>query len=264
MDEPLSDLDAQLRAELRTEITDLVKDVGATCVYVTHDQTEALTMADRVAILRRGVLQDVGAPTEVYTRPATLYVAAFLGQPRMNLVEAAVTTVFEDHVVLRLGDQELRLPWTHVRARPVARHHGERIVLGVRAEALTPVPVDTPGNVLHGRVRYLEHHGHESLAYVDVGAAVVVVDETAGPVVAASARGGIRRLFRRFGQGSTAVAERPPEPSAGRHHRQSGELTVRLAPYPPIGAGHPVTVAVDIDALHFFDGAGDRIDVGRR
>src|SRR5262245_28982057 len=79
MDEPLSNLDGGLRAELRTEISALVRELGVTTIYVTHDQAEALTMADRVAILRKGVLQDVGAPTQVYSRPGTLYVAAFLG-----------------------------------------------------------------------------------------------------------------------------------------------------------------------------------------
>ncbi|HEY1486457.1 MAG TPA: ABC transporter ATP-binding protein, partial [Micromonosporaceae bacterium] len=89
MDEPLSNLDSGLRSELRAEISSLVRELGVTTMYVTHDQTEALTMADRVAIMRRGVLQDVGTAAEVYGRPATLYVAAFLGSPRMNLIEAS-------------------------------------------------------------------------------------------------------------------------------------------------------------------------------
>src|SRR5918998_3304676 len=90
MDEPLSNLDSGLRAELRAELTSLVRELGVTTMYVTHDQAEALTMADRVAIMRKGVLQDLGTPTEVYGRPATLYVAAFLRAPRMNLLEASV------------------------------------------------------------------------------------------------------------------------------------------------------------------------------
>ena len=81
MDEPLSNLDSGLRAELRAEISSLIRELGVTTLYVTHDQAEALTMADRVAIIRKGVLQDVGTPAEVYSRPATLYVAAFLGSP---------------------------------------------------------------------------------------------------------------------------------------------------------------------------------------
>src|SRR5690606_3149572 len=90
LDEPLSNLDAGLRAELRIEISALCRQLGATSIYVTHDQSEALTMADRLAILSNGALQDVGTPTEVYNRPATSYVATFLGNPRMQLLEAVV------------------------------------------------------------------------------------------------------------------------------------------------------------------------------
>src|SRR5690349_2326338 len=181
MDEPLSNLDSQLRAELRAEISNLIRELGVTCVYVTHDQAEALTMADRVAILRKGVLQDVGTPTEVYGRPATVYVAGFLGNPRMSLMEATVGVALDRYVSLRLGDQELHIPWGDLRARAVAHYHGERIVIGMRPEALMPVSVDTPGDVLRGRIRHLEHHGHETLAFVDVGATAVVVDEMATP-----------------------------------------------------------------------------------
>src|SRR5690242_7036883 len=169
MDEPLSNLDSGLRAELRTEITGLTRELGVTTMYVTHDQAEALTMADRVAIMRKGVLQDVGTPTEVYGRPATLYVAAFLGAPRMNLLEASVFVHLERYIELNFGEQALYLPWNDIRARAVAHYHGERIVVGMRAEALTPVSPDVQGDVLRGRIRYLEHHGHESLAFLDIG-----------------------------------------------------------------------------------------------
>ncbi|GAA1033762.1 ABC transporter ATP-binding protein [Virgisporangium ochraceum] len=271
MDEPLSDLDTQLRTELRTEIVDLVKDLGATCVYVTHDQTEALTMADRVAILRRGVLQDLGKPTDVYTRPATLYVAGFLGQPRMNLIEATVVVSLDQHVALRMGAQELRLPWLHMQARMLARYHGERIAVGFRPEALTPVPPDTTDNVLHGRVLYLEHHGHESLAFLDVGATAVTIDETGygDPGTnrgrSRGVRGMLARLSGRGGRPAAASEEKAVERAgAGRHERARAELTIRLAPYPSIGVGHPVALAVDVTRLHFFDDAGMRIDLARR
>src|SRR5256885_1895321 len=193
-DEPLSNLDSGLRAELRAEISGLTRELGVTTLYVTHDQAEALTMADRVAIMRRGVLQDVGTPTQVYGRPATLYVAAFLGAPRMNLLEAQVYVHLDRHIALHMGEQTLYLPWTAIRARAVAHYHGERIVVGMRAEALTPVPIDTEGDVLRGRIRYLEHHGHESLAFLDIGAYAVVVDDIGGtpPEVTESRR--LRRV----------------------------------------------------------------------
>jgi ABC-type sugar transport system ATPase subunit len=159
MDEPLSNLDSGLRAQLRAEISSLVRELGVTTVYVTHDQAEALTMADRVAILRKGVLQDVGTPTEVYRRPGTLFVATFLGSPRMNLIEASVYVHLDRYIALHLGEQSLYLPWHDMRARQVAHYHGERIVIGVRSEALSPVASEATGDVLHGRVQFIEHQG---------------------------------------------------------------------------------------------------------
>ncbi|MGY3514953.1 ABC transporter ATP-binding protein [Micromonospora sp. PTRAS2] len=281
MDEPLSNLDSGLRAELRAEISALTRELGVTTIYVTHDQAEALTMADRVAIMRKGVLQDVGTPTQVYGRPATLYVAAFLGSPRMNLLEASVYVHLDRYVALNLGEQSLYLPWDDIRSRAVAHYHGERIVVGMRAEALTPVAPDTPGHVLQGRIRYLEHHGHESLAFLDIGATAIVVDEMGNRAEETS---GGQRGLRRFGQvmqrltGRSGDAEEAPAGSArsgggnrtsvlndpGRHHRRPAELAVRLAPYPAVSAGHPLAISVRMDALHFFDERGDRIDVGWR
>ena len=276
MDEPLSNLDSGLRAELRAEITGLTRELGVTTMYVTHDQAEALTMADRVAIMRKGVLQDLGTPTEVYGRPATLYVAAFLGAPRMNLLEASVYVHLDRYIALNLGEQALYLPWNDIRARAISHYHGERIVVGMRAEALTPVAPDTPGDVLQGRIRYLEHHGHESLAFLDIGATAIVVDELGGAVSEqASSGGALRRIggaLQRLtgGRDKVAVAEREEAEKAsvlsdpGRHHRRPAELAVRLAPYPAVSPGHPLAISVRMDALHFFDERGDRIDVGWR
>ncbi|WCN82022.1 ABC transporter ATP-binding protein [Micromonospora sp. LH3U1] len=277
MDEPLSNLDSGLRAELRAEISGLTRELGVTTVYVTHDQAEALTMADRVAIMRRGVLQDVGTPTQVYGRPATLYVAAFLGSPRMNLLEASVYVHLDRYVTLNLGDQSLYLPWNDIRSRAVAHYHGERIVVGMRAEALTPVAPDSPGDVLRGRIRYLEHHGHESLAFLDIGATAIVVDEMGAPLEPPPVG---QRGLRRFGSVMQRLTGKPVEaqevpsggggtqtsvlPDPGRHHRRPAELAVRLAPYPAVTAGHPLAVSVRMDALHFFDERGARIDVGWR
>ncbi|MGC4855463.1 ABC transporter ATP-binding protein [Micromonospora sp. DT4] len=276
MDEPLSNLDSGLRAELRAEISGLTRELGVTTVYVTHDQAEALTMADRVAIMRRGVLQDVGTPTQVYGRPATLYVAAFLGSPRMNLLEASVYVHLDRYIALNLGEQSLYLPWNDIRSRAVAHYHGERIVVGMRAEALTPVAPDSPGDVLRGRIRYLEHHGHESLAFLDIGATAIMVDEMGAPLDPPPVG---QRGLRRFGAVMQRLTGKPVEseevpnapsrttsvlPDPGRHHRRPAELAVRLAPYPAVTAGHPLAVSVRMDALHFFDERGARIDVGWR
>jgi multiple sugar transport system ATP-binding protein len=296
MDEPLSNLDSGLRAQLRAEISSLVRELGVTTIYVTHDQAEALTMADRVAILRRGVLQDVGTPTEVYRRPGTLFVATFLGSPKMNLVEAQVYVHLDRYVELHLGEQALHLPWNDLRARQVAHYHGEKIVVGFRAEAVSPVPFDAKGDVLHGRVHYLEHHGHESVAFVDVGAFAINLDEY-GPRPTGNghtARGSrVASMFRR-GARTEAPATSADEENGShtngvsghahahgraamgrhgrvdvaepttRHARTTAELAVRLQPYPSLRVGEPMSISVRLDQLHFFDPQGNRIDVGWR
>jgi multiple sugar transport system ATP-binding protein len=280
MDEPLSNLDTGLRAELRAEISGLTRELGVSTIYVTHDQAEALTMADRVAILREGVLQDVGTPTQVYNRPATLYVAAFLGTPRMNMLEANVYVHLDRYITLTFGEQALYLPWDDYRARAVAHYHGERIVVGLRPEALTPVAPGTPGDVLVGRIQFLEHHGHETLAYLDVGATAIVLEDM-GTTRPESALGNGR--LQRFGKLVSWLTRRSARPEGsdngrvsnedartsvlfdpGRHHRRPAELSIRLAPYPQITPGDSLSVAVSMDSLHFFDERGDRIDVGWR
>jgi multiple sugar transport system ATP-binding protein len=179
-------------------------------------------------------------------------------------------------VALKFGEQSLYLPWSDLRARQVAHYHGERIVVGMRAEALTPVAPDFQGDVLHGRIRYLEHHGHESLAFLDVGATAIVIDELAGKTARdpIEATGALRRfggaVQRLTGRGGAVTLERgEPESGSvlndlGRHARRPAELAVRLAPYPQISPGHALSVAVRMDSLHFFDERGDRIDVGWR
>jgi multiple sugar transport system ATP-binding protein len=288
MDEPLSNLDSGLRSELRAEISSLVRTLGVTTMYVTHDQTEALTMADRVAIMRRGVLQDVGSPSEVYNRPATLYVAAFLGSPRMNLIEASVRVSLDRHVALHIGGQTLYLPWHDIRARAISHYHGERIVLGIRAESLIPATSDTAENVLRGSVRYVEHHGHESLAYLDIGATAVTIDELRSPdgeedepprrkissvlrlaTGRAVALGGSRSVSRPTAPLDLSDSGGHPTSASvfgepGRRHRKPAEFVVRLAPYPNGGAGQNMAVSVRLDQTHFFDERGDRIDVGWR
>ncbi|WP_018351805.1 ABC transporter ATP-binding protein [Longispora albida] len=254
MDEPLSSLDSGLRAELRAEISAMVRELGITTLYVTHDQAEALTVADRVAILRRGVLQDLGTPSEVYSRPATMYVAALLGTPKINLLEAVVHAHLDSRVALRIGEQELDVPWADHRARALARYHGERIVVGIRSEALTPVAEGPVGATLRGRVRYVEHHGHETLAYLDIGAFAVQADDPGGPAVMPQPK---RWWQRRAAQVST-----PAEP--GRHQRKPAELAVRLAAYPALVTGEPMTIGVALGQLHFFDWSGTRIDSGWR
>jgi multiple sugar transport system ATP-binding protein len=183
-------------------------------------------------------------------------------------------------VTLTLGEQSLYLPWNDIRSRAVAHYHGERIVVGMRPEALMPVAENAGGDRLVGRIQFLEHHGHETLAYLDVGATAIVLDDTGPAAPAAPPAGGrlrdLRRLAGRLTRRGPAGAGAGDRPAAGgkapasvlydpgRHHRRPAEVAVRLAPYPRISPGQSLSVAVQLDALHFFDERGDRIDVGWR
>ena len=274
LDEPLSNLDSGLRAELRAEISSMVRSLGVTTVYVTHDQTEALTLADHIAVLNQGVLQDIGTPGRVYDKPATMFVAAFLGTPRITLLEAFVYVYLNSHVALRIGEQQLFLPWTDPRARELAHYHGESIVVGVRAEAVAPVAEARRGQSLRGAIRHLEHHGHESLAFIDIGATEIDVD-TDGVRHRAAAAVGARHarrtdtLFNRFldkvtGGGRAPAADPSENGHSGRHHLRPAELTVRLPPRVRAAAGENITIGLRLDLLHFFERRGNRIDVGWR
>ena len=168
----------------------------------------------------------------MYGRPATLYVAAFLGAPRMNLLEASVYVHLDRYIALNLGEQSLYLPWNDIRARAVAHYHGERIVVGMRAEALTPVAPDFQGDVLHGRIRYLEHHGHESLAFLDVGATAIVVDELAGKTAPDAGRADRRaQAVRRGAAAADRPRRRPAAVQAG--DSEPTQRAARPGPAPP-------------------------------
>jgi multiple sugar transport system ATP-binding protein len=281
LDEPLSNLDSGLRSQMRAEISATVRSSGVTTVYVTHDQTEALTLADRIAVMRGGSIEDIGAPGRVYDKPATMFVAAFLGTPRINLLEAWVWTDVDNRVSLRIGEQQIALPWNDPTARQLAHYHGERVIVGVRAEALVSVAEPLPDCTLRGRVRYLEHHGHESLAFVDIGAVEVEVDLTPPPQNpgAATKVAQLRRrsamtmrgLWKRSRQAVTGRETAEPEPQSehgssatGRHQRRSTGVVTRLPPRVKVARDDVINVGVRRELLHFFEPGGARIDVGFR
>jgi multiple sugar transport system ATP-binding protein len=151
MDEPLSNLDAKLRVSTRTQIADLQRRLGVTTVYVTHDQVEAMTMGDRVAVLKDGVLQQVGSPLEVYDRPANLFVAGFIGSPAMNLLEAAAVDGSA-----RIGGYEVAID------RVAAAAASGSITIGVRPEAWRIAP---EGAGLAVRVTVVEELGSDAYVY---------------------------------------------------------------------------------------------------
>jgi multiple sugar transport system ATP-binding protein len=269
MDEPLSNLDSALRSGLRAEISSLVRGLGVTTVYVTHDQTEALTMADRIAILRDGRLQQLGTPSQVYETPATTFVAAFLGTPRMNLLAATVHGYLDNRVIIDLGLQYLTIPWNDPRARDLARYHGEQIIVGLRAEAVQPVAPDSPG-ALRGSVRYSEHLGHETIAYLDIGASAAPgIDELTGvghrpppAEVTAIKRWRLRGLLPHRGDEAVGVAAPPEEETdagPGRHTQHPAEFALRLPPYAKVLDGETMSMRIDPEQLHLFDRRGRRI-----
>jgi multiple sugar transport system ATP-binding protein len=168
MDEPLSNLDAKLRAQTRLELVDLHRRVETTVVYVTHDQVEAMTMADRIAIMSAGRLQQVGTPQEVYEAPANLFVAQFIGTPPMNTVAGTFTTDGGAAVVVPGG----RVPVPAGLAHPP--EEGAPVVVGIRPEHL----VIAPDGPIEHQVRAVEWLGHECLVFGTVGEAPVVVRQT--------------------------------------------------------------------------------------
>ncbi|BAH51947.1 ABC transporter ATP-binding protein [Rhodococcus opacus] len=167
MDEPLSNLDAKLRTATRRELTDLHRKLGATFVYVTHDQVEAMTMATRIALLNNGGLEQVGTPEDVYDRPASVFVAGFLGSPAMNLLDARVRTV--NGTVIASAEGVTAPLWP-------GRTDGRDIVLGIRPEHLKVADPDEQAGVrLSVDVTSVENLGSEQVAYCEVGGATVCV-----------------------------------------------------------------------------------------
>ncbi|MGR9467329.1 ABC transporter ATP-binding protein [Rhizobium leguminosarum] len=167
MDEPLSNLDARLRGQMRAEIARMQKMSGITTVYVTHDQVEAMTMGDRVAVMRSGVLQQLGTPRSLYDQPANLFVASFMGSPAMNLL-AADLFVTENGPEARFGQASILFSGEVLAERPrIASAAGRAVVLGIRPEAFRPV--DAGG--LAGSVAFIEDLGANLLVHVDVEAA---------------------------------------------------------------------------------------------
>jgi multiple sugar transport system ATP-binding protein len=160
-DEPLSNLDAALRVQMRIEIAKLHADTGATMIYVTHDQVEAMTLADRIVVLNAGRVEQVGAPLDLYHRPANLFVAGFLGSPQMNFIKGEIAAAGPDGVQFKLPRNCTIL----VPVEPGATQPGERVTLGIRPDHVSVMP---PGEGLFpGRILVVEELGENHLIHVD-------------------------------------------------------------------------------------------------
>jgi multiple sugar transport system ATP-binding protein len=182
MDEPLSNLDAKLRTQMRAEISLLHKEIGVTTIYVTHDQVEAMTLGQRVAVMRKGELQQVAAPQELYTHPANLFVAGFIGSPGMNFFEGRLESSNGTRLVAFGDGQRLAIDAAEQElAGGLARDDGQAVVVGVRPEHLEDAahaPSTPADRRLKGLVRLRELLGSELVVHFSVEAAPVVTEET--------------------------------------------------------------------------------------
>ncbi len=222
MDEPLSNLDATLRVQMRSEITSIQRQIGVTTIYVTHDQIEAMTMGDRVAVMRDGTLQQVATPEEIFWRPRNTFVAAFIGSPPMNLFESAVEIV-ADGIKLNIGSQTLSIgSSTMERHQGLAAFSGDKVIAGIRPEHLTVSSSTTAEPALHGRVVMTEQLGTEVMCYVDIGTETLT--EALDSEVESDLRG---------------------DPSAGA-------LIARIRSRTTPHTGETISLTVDVDELRFF------------
>ncbi|MCZ4510818.1 ABC transporter ATP-binding protein, partial [Streptomyces sp. ActVer] len=185
MDEPLANLDAKLRNRLRAEIARLTRGLGVTTVYVTHDQAEAMSLGDRVAVLRGGVLQQVGTPRTVYALPENVFVAAFIGTPRISLLRGVVLAPLDGAMSIGLGRQALVLPEPLCLDHRLLRvHQGHEVIVGLRSEAVRIAkPAEArPGEVaISGLVEHVEFQGHEVLVHFNTGSQPAVVPDLEAP-----------------------------------------------------------------------------------
>ena len=219
MDEPLSNLDAKLRVQMRAEVSRIQRRIGVATIYVTHDQIEAMTMGDRVAVLRAGVLQQCATPQVLYDRPDNVFVAAFIGSPAMNLYEA---TIGEGGRSVRIGSQEIALPDSVTVAHSgLAAFADKQVIVGLRPEHLPAASAGTTGPTLAGDVDLVEALGSELVVHFTIDAKRVIAEGA-----------------------HSADAE-----SAAI----SGEGVARVDPKTPVKAGDRLNFAVDTAGMQFFD-----------
>ncbi|WSH63382.1 sn-glycerol-3-phosphate ABC transporter ATP-binding protein UgpC [Rhizobium ruizarguesonis] len=174
-DEPLSNLDAALRTQMRVELSSLHAELGATMVYVTHDQVEAMTMASRIVVLNQGIIEQVGSPLELYCNPDNLFVAGFLGAPRMNFLGVTVDEVSGRNITVSAPGL---VPVTVELAEATVLPKGASLTLGVRPENISMVVDGAQGGAINGAVRLVEHLGRETILYIDAGNLRTIASES--------------------------------------------------------------------------------------
>jgi multiple sugar transport system ATP-binding protein len=236
MDEPLSNLDAKLRVQMRSEIARIQRDLGVTTVYVTHDQVEAMTMGDRVAVIRKGELQQAGPPQELYEHPVNLFVAGFIGSPAMNLLQGSLSKV-DGSLAVKVGTYTLAVPPEVLAARPALESYdGREIVLGIRPEDMedaslaSDVPVDRRIRV---KIDLHEALGSDVVVHFTIDAPQAITED-------------VKELAVDVGQ--EALEKVKQEAEGG-----TSTMIARLSPRTRARPGDEIDLAVDTARLHFFD-----------
>jgi multiple sugar transport system ATP-binding protein len=236
MDEPLSNLDAKLRVQMRSEIAKIQRDLGTTTIYVTHDQVEAMTMGDRVAVMRKGVLQQVDAPQELYDHPLNLFVAGFIGSPAMNLVEGSLSSS-DGATFVEFGGFRLRVDDQAVRARPaLAKFDGKKVVLGLRPESMEDVSLvsDAPQDRrISATVDLREALGSQIVIHFTLNAPIVLTEDT-------------RELAHDVGAEALENLTAQAESATSR-------FVAQLDPRARVREGDKIELLVDTARFHFFD-----------
>jgi multiple sugar transport system ATP-binding protein len=225
MDEPLSNLDAKLRVQMRAEIARLQRDLGVTTIYVTHDQVEAMTMGDRVAVLKAGILQQVDTPQRLYDLPTNVFVAAFIGSPSMNLYDAGLTLDDQGGGTVDIGSQRVALDPESLAKRPALKgYNGQRIVIGIRPEDFEDATVASdaqPDRRMKATVKLVEALGSELMVHMAIDARTVDSGDPDAP------------------------QELPGEGASN--------AVARFSPRSKVVIDHDIDMVVASENMHFFD-----------
>jgi len=230
MDEPLSNLDAKLRVQMRAEIGKLQRDLNVTTIYVTHDQTEAMTLGHRVAVMRKGLLQQIAPPQHLYDHPDNLFVAGFIGSPAMNFMTGTLQRDDAGDYTVLVGEEALRIPESVVSARPALKARvGSEVVVGIRPEDIEDAALvrgGTDGDTMTGRADLVEPLGSDLMVHVT----------TQAPPA--------------HSEGMEELASEVEAPASAPDR---STVVARFDPRSQVRIGDQVTMALAADRLHFFD-----------
>jgi multiple sugar transport system ATP-binding protein len=231
MDEPLSNLDAKLRVQMRAEIGRLQRDLNVTTIYVTHDQTEAMTLGHRVAVMKKGVLQQIAPPQTLYDHPTNLFVAGFIGSPAMNFLQGTLKRDASGAYSVVLGDETIQVPASVVAARPaLAGHVDHEVIIGIRPEDIEDAAItqNTEGRTLTGQAELVEPLGSDLMVHIS----------TEAPPA----------------QGPDDIAELAKD--AGKPGAGTIDEVLMIARFNPrshVTLGEKTVMALDTERLHFFE-----------